>query len=239
MDETDTGEGQGQSTTAVRLTLDVLRLAQWIIDARTLNQLVPNGILTSANLLKEKLKIRQFGFGQSNPTYLVRIEGTDFAAVLRKKPDRVAHASAHALHREYRVLEAIAKHNQLHQDLIVPVPKVYAYCKSKDVLGAEFYLMEFVNGRIFTDASMPGLSAEERKEAFKSAVDTLAKLHCVNLAEVDLETFGKTGNYTQRQLRRLVGVSKRQSELSGKSNMEIEDLAKQLVKAPVSLELLD
>ncbi|CAJ1895247.1 unnamed protein product [Cylindrotheca closterium] len=228
MDETDASAGQGQSTTDVRQSLNELKLAHWIVDARVLDGLVPKGILTSAATLEAKLKIRQFGFGQSNPTYLFRILGGEFAAVLRKKPDKVAHASAHALHREYRVLEALAKHNQLHPDSTVPVPKVYAYCKSKHVLGAEFYLMEFVNGRIFTDASMPGLSAEERTRAFKSVVDTLSKLHRVNLTEVDLETFGKKGNYTQRQLRRLVGICKRQSELSGKPNLEIEDLAGQL-----------
>lgn len=226
MVETDGIEEQGQSTTVVRQALDVPKLAQWIIDSQILNVHLPNRIIRDAATLKDKISIRQFGFGQSNPTYLVKI--ADFAAVLRKKPDKIAHASAHALHREYRVLEALAQHNKLHPHSTVPVPKVYAYCKSKGVLGAEFYLMEYVDGRIFTDASMPGLSGKERKQAFKSVIETLSKLHRVDVTEVDLESFGKRGNYTQRQLRRLVGVSKRQSELSGKPKSEIEDLAEQL-----------
>ena len=69
------------------------------------------------------MEIRQFGFGQSNPTYLITIGGKEeaskngkkqqFSTVLRRKPSSIAHPSAHALHREYQVLKALCRHNKL------------------------------------------------------------------------------------------------------------------------------
>jgi aminoglycoside phosphotransferase (APT) family kinase protein len=217
--------GQGQATTKVRQPLDLQRLAQWMAHEPEIKALIPVHLLNPSNL-----NIRQFGFGQSNPTYLLRIKEANFAAVLRKKPDKVAHASAHALHREFRVLKALSKHNQLHPNTQVPVPQLYAYCTCKHIVGAEFYLMEYVGGRIFTDASMPGLSRKDRRKALSNAVSTLANLHRVNIEEVGLEKFGKKGNYTQRQIRRLLGVCKKQSQLSGSSAPEIENLAQQLAE---------
>jgi aminoglycoside phosphotransferase (APT) family kinase protein len=220
--------GQGQATTAVRQPLDLLKLAQWMVHESVMKSLLPTDLLTDASSLQEKIEIRQFGFGQSNPTYLLRISEANFAAVLRKKPNKVVHASAHALHREFRVLKALSRHNILHPNTQVPVPRAYAYCKSEQVLGAEFYLMEYVEGRIFTDASMPGLMREERQQAFSAAVATLSNLHSVNVAEVDLESYGKKDNYTQRQIRRLVSVSQKQCQMARTQAPEIEDLAEQL-----------
>ena len=218
---------RGQSTTAVRQALNVAKLANWIVKTSPLPRILEfhpvAALLSDASSLAERLEVRQFGFGQSNPTYLLKIG--DFSAVLRKKPNKVAHASAHALHREYRVLQALQQQNRLHPSQTVPVPRLYAYCKDPDVLGAEFYLMEFVKGRIFTDASIPGLAPVERKEAFANAVSTLANIHCVDIVEVGLESFGKQGNYVQRQLGRLMSVSQKQSQL-GAPAPEIEDLAK-------------
>eukprot|EP00980_Cylindrotheca_fusiformis_P009728 scaffold2149_cov187-Cylindrotheca_fusiformis.AAC.6 len=222
---------QGQATTAVRLPIDLRKLSDWMVHESEMISLLPSELLADS-CFHEKLEILQFGFGQSNPTYLVRIRDANFAAVLRRKPNKIAHASAHALHREYRVLKALHTHNQLHPNAQVPVPRVYAYCKSEHVLGAEFYLMEYVEGRIFTDASMPGISREERQQAFSAAVKTLANLHRVDVPEVGLETFGKAGEdtYTQRQIRRLVSVSQQQSRLSRTKAPEIEDIASQLAR---------
>jgi aminoglycoside phosphotransferase (APT) family kinase protein len=212
----------------------MIKLTQWMMrdhDLKSTMAFHPVGALLSddaAESLIDKIEIRQFGFGQSNPTYLIRIPEAGFSAVLRKKPDKVAHASAHALHREFRVLKALQLHNKRNPTITVPAPTPYTYCKDKDVIGAEFYLMEYVSGRIFTDASFPGLSPSERREAYSNVVTTLANIHCVNVAEVGLETFGKRGNYTQRQIQRLLSVSQRQSELSGTPAPEIENLAKQL-----------
>lgn len=226
MEQSNEG-GLGQATTAVRQPLDAMKLASWMVQESDLKSVLPAGLRAVASL-HAKLEIRQFGFGQSNPTYLLTVRGSKFSAVLRRKPNKVAHASAHALHREFRVLKALCKHNLLHPNTQVPVPQAYAYCKSKQVLGAEFYLMEYVEGRIFTDASMPGLSCEQRQKAFSAAVATLANLHRVDVTEVDLDSFGKKENYTQRQIRRLLSVSQHQSQLSRTQNPEIEKLAEQL-----------
>eukprot|EP00934_Nitzschia_sp_Nitz4_P004325 Nitzschia sp. Nitz4//scaffold9_size221794//89970//91172//NITZ4_001344-RA/size221794-processed-gene-0.324-mRNA-1//-1//CDS//3329560995//4315//frame0 len=224
---------QGQSTTKIRNKLDVESLAKWM------KQRLPNTSLGKeeafASFLQldsikmaEALQIRQFGFGQSNPTYLVKVPAANFAAVLRKKPDKVAHASAHALHREFRVLKALQVHNLQNPSKQVPIPTPIAYCENKSVVGAEFYLMEFVSGRIFTDASMPGLSVPDRQKAFQCVVSILANLHQVDILDTGLENFGKKGNYVKRQIERLSLVSKKQAQLSGSSSLEIEELAKQL-----------
>lgn len=222
--------GRGQSTTEVRQPLDTQKLVKWLVEdpvKKALEFHPVSSFLSDASTLIHKVEIRQFGFGQSNPTYLLKIKDAEFSAVLRKKPNKIAHASAHALHREFRVLKALRLHNQRNPHIRVPVPNPYVYCKDKDVIGAEFYLMEYVSGRIFTDASMPELTPEERRLAFSDVITTLANLHRVDIADVGLESFGKRSNYVERQLQRLLVVSKKQSQL-GAPAPEIEDLAEQL-----------
>lgn len=226
---------QGQSTTRVREPLDLARLASWMIKQPSL----PVSIL-SFDMLLSSLDIQQFGFGQSNPTYLIQIRPGDtgsskpYSLVLRRKPTKIVHMSAHALHREYKVLRALAQHNTLHPDGKVPVPKVYAYCYDQSILGAEFYVMEFVQGRIFTDPSFPGLSTFDRQTAYQQVLTVLANLHAVDLDEVGLATYGKRGHYVSRQLARLLAISHQQSILAGARVPEIEACAKALsVHAPV------
>ena len=101
----------------------------------------------------------QFGFGQSNPTYqLTAANGQKF--VMRKKPPgKLVSKTAHQVDREYRVIHALAKTD-------VPVPKAYALCVDDSVIGSAFYIMEFLDGRIIEDSTMPGVSAEDRKEMY-------------------------------------------------------------------------
>jgi aminoglycoside phosphotransferase (APT) family kinase protein len=169
---------------------------------------------------------RQFGFGQSNPTYLITWRPHNVAFVLRKKPNQVAHKSAHALHREYAVLQRIARHNNTISTtgsttaaVQVPVPRVYAYCTDERVLGAEFYLMEYVKGRIFTDPALPGMNnPHDRRTAYESVVATLAAIHAVNMdddgggGDVILPTSTTTPPpFAQRQIDRLTTISTRQA----------------------------
>jgi len=102
--------------------------------------------------------------------------------------------------------------------------------------------MEFVPGRIFTDSSMPGMTNEERRLAYSSVVSVLANLHNVDITEVGLGYYGKGGKYVQRQLRRLMTVSRKQAELSETPAPDIEDLARQLQtyekKCPNHISLL-
>lgn len=189
--------------------------------------------LFPSNLSFPTIEVRQFGFGQSNPTYKLLLGGVGGgrSLVLRKKPSKVAHASAHALHREFKVLRALEQHNRLHPDKNVPVPKVYAYCKDKSVLGAEFYIMEFVQGRIFTDPSLPGLSKTERQQAYDDVLRVLANIHRVDIHEVGLSSYGKSTRYVERQIRSLMFVSRKQTELSGTPFPELDQISKQLANA--------
>ena len=225
---------EGQATTKIRQAIDKLSLARWMVRNEDMKALLTfNPVFSSfsnESILCEALEIRQFGFGQSNPTYLLHIGNDEgrFSAVLRRKPSSVAHPSAHALHREFAVLKALQRHNRLNPRHQVPVPRPYAYCKDKSVVGAEFYLMEFISGRIYTDSSMPGMSKADRKLAYEDVLSVMANLHNVDIDRVGLGNYGKGGKYVQRQLDRLKAVSRKQAELSKTPAPEIQHLARQL-----------
>ena len=103
------------------------------------------------------LKTLQFGYGQSNPTYELTAPN-GFKYVLRKKPPgKLLSTTAHQIEREYRVIHALERTN-------VPVPAVYLLCEDTSVIGTPFYIMEYLDGRIFEDASIPGVTAETRIE---------------------------------------------------------------------------
>lgn len=229
---------RGQITTQVRQALDDRALANWMIlqpEMRSLLERVFRRALPDATALQQHMQIRQFGFGQSNPTYKLTIEDRDdgsLSLVLRKKPPKIAHASAHALHREFRVLKALERHNRsCPESRQVPVPQVYTYCKDKSILGADFYLMEFVEGRIFTDPSLPTLTAPERTTAYRDIVKILANLHQVDYRQVGLDGYGIEGNFVKRQIERLLAVSQRQSELGCPLPETFHAIALQLARA--------
>jgi aminoglycoside phosphotransferase (APT) family kinase protein len=138
------------------------------------------------------LEIRQFGFGQSNPTYLLSDYEKEY--VLRKKPPGKLLPSAHAVEREYRILSALSETD-------VPVPRMYLLCEDESVLGTPFYIMEMVRGRIFREPTAPGASdSKERTAIFDAMNDTLAKIHKVDWEALGLADFGKPGNYMARQV---------------------------------------
>lgn len=134
------------------------------------------------------------GQGQSNPTYFVSIGACRF--VLRKKPPGTLQPSAHAIDREFRVISALYGSG-------LPVPRPVLYCDEPDVVGTEFYLMERLNGRIFTDPGLPGMRPLERRAIYFEMARTLATLHALDWKKLGLTHFGKEGNYFLRQLNRL------------------------------------
>lgn len=99
----------------------------------------------------------QFGFGQSNPTYqLTASNGKKY--VLRKKPPgKLVSKTAHQVEREYKVIHALEKTD-------VPVPKTYCLCEDSSLIGTPFYIMEFLDGRIIEDPTIPDVTPEERTE---------------------------------------------------------------------------
>lgn len=137
--------------------------------------------------------IRQFQGGFSNPTF--HLQTADHAFVLRKKPPGQLLPSAHAVDREYKVLKAL-------QDTDVPVPRVHLLCEDESIVGTMFYVMDYVEGRVYTDRLLPGCTPEQRHAMYDAANDVLAKLHRVDYRAVGLEDFGRPTGYVQRQVAR-------------------------------------
>jgi aminoglycoside phosphotransferase (APT) family kinase protein len=139
------------------------------------------------------LSIRQFQGGQSNPTFLIEMGGKRL--VLRKKPPGQLLNKAHDVEREFRVVSALGKTD-------VPVARVLALCDDPAVIGTPFYIMEFIEGRIFDNAAMDGVTPEERRQLHLASVDALTKLHAVDVDAVGLGDFGRKGGYVSRQVER-------------------------------------
>ncbi len=137
------------------------------------------------------LSLEKFPGGQSNPTYLLTAASGQY--VLRGKPPGELLVSAHAVDREYRVLQALAETG-------VPVAKVFHLCEDDSVLGAMFYVMSYEEGRIFWDPALPELLRDQRRAMLEEQVRVLAALHSVDVDAVGLNDFGRPGNYYQRQI---------------------------------------
>ncbi|XP_067233278.1 acyl-CoA dehydrogenase family member 11 isoform X1 [Chanodichthys erythropterus] len=137
------------------------------------------------------LTVQQYIAGQSNPTFY--IETADKRYVLRKKPPGELLPGAHKVDREYAVQKAL-------YSVRFPVPHPVIYCSDTCVIGTEFYIMEHVQGRIFRDLRLPGVSAAERTALYVAAVETLAKLHSLDVNTLGLLGYGKGSGYCKRQV---------------------------------------
>lgn len=135
----------------------------------------------------------KFAGGQSNPTY--RLDTSEGAMVLRRKPFGKLLPSAHAVEREHRLIDAL-------HPTPVPVAKPIALCEDAEIIGAPFYLMEMVTGRTFWQGALPDCSKEERGAIYSEMIDALARLHAVDPEAVGLGDFGAPGNYFARQVGR-------------------------------------
>lgn len=138
-------------------------------------------------------RIEKFSGGQSNPTFLLTAASGSY--VLRRKPMGATLPSAHAVDREFRVLNALRQTD-------VPVPRVHALCRDEGVAGSMFYLMDRVPGRVFWDPRLPDFTRAERAEIFDSLNATIATIHGLDPAAIGLGDFGRTGDYLQRQVNR-------------------------------------
>jgi len=131
--------------------------------------------------------------GQSNPTYFVT--HGERRMVLRKQPNGPILRGAHAVDREFRVLQALEQTD-------VPVPKTILFHEDASLLGTPFYLMERVEGRVLSDCALPDSDPDERRALYLSMAETLAKLHAIRPDEIGLSDYGRPGNYFARQLAR-------------------------------------
>jgi aminoglycoside phosphotransferase (APT) family kinase protein len=139
------------------------------------------------------LRVQQFQGGASNPTFLLT-DATGHRYVLRKKPPGQLLSSAHQVDREYRAMKALGGH--------IPVPVMRALCVDPDVIGVTFYVMDYLEGRIFRDAALPGLEPAERAAIYDDLNATLAKLHQVDFEAAGLGDYGRAGSYFERQVAR-------------------------------------
>lgn len=140
----------------------------------------------------------------------------------KKPPGKLLSKTAHQVEREYRIIHAL-------QESDVPAPKAYILCEDTGVIGTAFYIMGFVEGRIFEDASMPGVSLDDRTAMYgrpffdivenvtdcrrwHDAILTLAKLHRIDPTAVGLSNFGKSAGFYNRQIKTLTAIATSQAE---------------------------
>jgi aminoglycoside phosphotransferase (APT) family kinase protein len=169
----------GTKDVASALKIDAVRLADYLA-ARIDNFAGP-------------LTVKQFKGGQSNPTYLLETPARRY--VLRRKPPGKLLPSAHAVEREYRVIRA------LHGEGF-PVAAPLVLCDDESIAGTAFYVMDFVDGRVFWEPHMPGSKAAERAALYDAMSSTIAALHAFDPARIGLSDFGKGENYVARQVAR-------------------------------------
>lgn len=140
------------------------------------------------------LRVEQFSGGQSNPSYLLTTPQRRL--VLRRKPSGQLLASAHAVDREYIVTGALVAHSQ------VPVATPHLLCTDESIIGTQFYVMDYIEGRVFWDTAFPEVPREERAAYFDAMNTTLAQLHGIDPIAAGLERFGRPQGYLSRQLSR-------------------------------------
>lgn len=141
------------------------------------------------------LQIEMFKGGQSNPTYLLITPTQRY--VMRAKPGPVAKLlpSAHAIEREFTVMRGL-------HGTAVPVAQMHVLCEDESVIGRAFYIMSYVEGRVFWDQTLPGLNREQRAAIYDETNRVMAALHTVDFAAQGLSPYGKPGNYFERQIGR-------------------------------------
>lgn len=139
------------------------------------------------------LSLKKFAGGQSNPTFLITAKSGKY--VLRRKPPGVLLKSAHAVDREYQVTKAL-------ENTAVPVARPLHLCCDENIIGSWFYVMNFMDGRIFWDPALPDMANSERTALYHEMNRVLAAVHSVDLSANNLSEYGKPGNYFERQIGR-------------------------------------
>jgi aminoglycoside phosphotransferase (APT) family kinase protein len=158
-------------------------------DAQALEQY----LLSHVDGFEGPMEIKQFEGGQSNPTFQLITPNRRY--VLRKQPPGELLPSAHQVDREYRVMHGL-------WETEVPVPQMFCLCENPAIIGTKFYVMEMVEGRLFTETRIPNVSNDERQAIYLDLARVMALLHSVDPTAVGLESFGRPGNYYERQIGR-------------------------------------
>ena len=138
-------------------------------------------------------EVSKFNTGQSNPTYLLTADSGKY--VLRAKPPGNLLKSAHQVDREFRVMRALSGSD-------VPVPAMLYLSEEESSIGRMYFVMEYLDGRIFWQPDLPECDIDERGAIYDAMNAALAALHNVDVEAVGLQDFGKPGSYFARQLSR-------------------------------------
>ena len=144
-----------QNVPIIKVPLDVKQ----VFYCSTFNPILSNSLVIKKKADRHGFRIFQFGFGQSNPTYLLTDSGGKRFVMRKKPPGALLSKTAHRVEREYRIIHALEQTD-------VPVPKAICLCEDEDVVGTAFYIMEFLDGRIFVDPAFPDVSPKERNEMY-------------------------------------------------------------------------
>ena len=141
------------------------------------------------------ISLEVFKGGQSNPTYKLTTPHKNY--VMRTKPGPVAKLlpSAHAIEREFKVMQGLHATE-------VPVPQMHVLCEDESIIGRAFYIMKFVQGRVLWDQTLPDMANAGRSAIYDEMNRVIAALHTVKFAERGLESYGRPGNYFERQIGR-------------------------------------
>jgi aminoglycoside phosphotransferase (APT) family kinase protein len=169
----------GTQPVAPHNAFDEDRLAQWMA--------------AHVSGFRGPVSVAQFKGGQSNPTFLITAGERRY--VMRRKPLGDLLPSAHAVDREFRVISALAGTD-------VPVARAHALCEDTGVIGAMFYVMDHVEGRILWDPTLPGMGPAERGAHYDEMNRVMAALHRVDPAAIGLVDYGRPGAYLARQVAR-------------------------------------
>ncbi|WP_310625702.1 phosphotransferase [Limnohabitans sp.] len=143
------------------------------------------------------ISLDMFKGGQSNPTYQLSTPSKRY--VMRTKPGPVAKLlpSAHAIEREFKVMQGL-------HGTEVPVPEMHVLCEDESIIGRAFYVMAFVPGRVLWDQTLPSMNNAKRSAIYDEMNRVIAALHTVNFAAHGLESYGRPGNYFERQIGRWI-----------------------------------
>lgn len=166
-------------------------LPQHKFDCRSLEAYLNQHLPSFGAEPETKLTVAQYRSGQSNPTFYLQKGFQKY--VLRKKPPGSLLPKAHKIDREFKVQKALFATG-------FPVPKPLLYCSDTSVIGTEFYVMEHVQGRIFRDFTIPGVSPAERSALYVAMIETLARLHSLNIHSLQLGGYGVGAGYCKRQV---------------------------------------
>ena len=163
-------------------------LPQHRFDVSRLEKYMQSNVAKFSGPLKT---LKQFTSGESNPTFLL-VDNNNNKYVLRKKPPGKLHIKkAHNVGREYRIMKSL-------EVTQVPVPIMYCLCTDSSIIGTDFYIMEFVEGRIVK--KIEEVEPQQRNAMFSELIRVLALIHSVDIDEVGLGDFGSKGDYCERSL---------------------------------------